>query len=62
MQEMSSDEARRNFRHVLNDAANGKPTTINRYSEPVAVVVPVEWYILAEATFLERATRPNDPE
>jgi len=53
MQEMSSEEARRNFRRVLNDAEHDKPTAITRWGEPVAVVVPAEWYTLAVA-FLER--------
>jgi hypothetical protein len=57
MQEMSSDEARRSFRRLLSDTENGQLTTINRYSEPVAVVVPVEWFLFASVLIERREAK-----
>lgn len=40
-----SDEARRNFRALLNDVEHGDAhVTILRYGTPAVVVVPVDWY------------------
>lgn len=45
MKEMSSDEARRNFRQVLNEVEHdGEHVTIKRYSITAAVLVPVDFY------------------
>ncbi len=44
-----SDEARRNFRALLNDVEHDDAhVTILRYQTPAAVIVPVEWYEQAQ--------------
>lgn len=44
-----SDEARRNFRALLNDVEHDDAhVTILRYATPAAVLVPVEWYERAQ--------------
>jgi len=43
--QVRSDEARRNFRDLLNSVEHrGEHITILRYDLPAAVVVPVDWY------------------
>jgi prevent-host-death family protein len=43
--QVSSDEARRDFRAVLNSVEHDHAhVTISRYNIPAAVLVPVEWY------------------
>ena len=57
--QVRSDEARRNLRNLLDDAARGYHITILRYDKAAAVLVPVDWYEDAEAawgTQLERDT------
>lgn len=45
MKDMSSDDARRNLRQVLNEVEQGgEHVTIHRYGIPAAVIVPVDWY------------------
>jgi prevent-host-death family protein len=40
-----SDEARRNFKDLLNQVEHGRAhVRILRYDTPAAVMVPVEWY------------------
>jgi antitoxin (DNA-binding transcriptional repressor) of toxin-antitoxin stability system len=50
VQEMSSEEARRDWRRLLSDTERGVHTEITRYGEGVAAVVPCEW--MDEVTFL----------
>ena len=50
---MTSEEARRDWRRVLNDAERGAPTAITRYGDIAAVVVSPDWYQMAVA-LLER--------
>lgn len=48
--ELKSDEARRNFRGLLNEVEhNGVHVTILRWNVPAAVVVPADWYEEAKA-------------
>lgn len=50
MKQIGSDDARRDFRALLNDVEHqGEHVTIMRYQTPAAVVVPVEWYEKARA-------------
>jgi prevent-host-death family protein len=43
--QVSSDEARRDFRVLLNFVEHERAhVTISRYNIPAAVLVPVEWY------------------
>ena len=47
--QIHSDEARRNFRDLLNSVEHdGEHVTILRYDTPAAVIVPVEWYKAAK--------------
>ena len=42
---VTADEARRNFRELLNEVEHDRQhVTIMRYGQPAAVMVPVEWY------------------
>lgn len=46
-----SDEARRNFRELLNAVEHdGEHVTVLRYGTPAAVVVPAGWYEQARQT------------
>lgn len=48
---MGSDEARSNFRSLLDDVEQrDSHVTIQRHGKPVAVVVPVDWYDRVTAT------------
>jgi len=49
--QVRSDEARRNFRELLDQVARGYHVTIQRYDKPVAVMVPVDWYEDAESAW-----------
>jgi len=50
--QVRSDEARRNFRDLLDEVEHrGMHITIARYDKPAAVVVPVNWYEDAEAAW-----------
>ncbi len=45
MKPVSSDDARRRFRELVNDVEiRGEHVTIMRYNTPAAVIVPIEWY------------------
>lgn len=47
-QQVSSDEARRDFRVLLNFVEHERAhVTISRYNIPAAVLVPVDWHSLA---------------
>jgi prevent-host-death family protein len=48
---VGSDEARRNFRDILDQVARDYHVTILRYNKPAAVLVPVDWYEDAEAAW-----------
>ena len=53
-----SDEAKRNFRSLLNHVEHdGEHITILRYNTPAAVIVPVEWYEQARAALAMDAAR-----
>lgn len=53
--QVRSDEARRNFRDLLDEVEHrGMHITIARYDKPAAVVVPVEWYEEADAAWTAR--------
>lgn len=43
MKQLGSQEARRAFRDLLDDAQQGESAEITRNGKPVAVLVPVEW-------------------
>ena len=46
--QVSSDEARRDFRALLNSVEHEhEHVTISRYNIPAAVLVPVDWHSLA---------------
>ncbi len=47
---VGSDEARSNFRTLLDDVEHRDAhVTIQRHGKPVAVIVPVDWYDRATA-------------
>jgi prevent-host-death family protein len=46
MRRVKSEEARRNFRSLLDEAERGEPIEVQRYDRPVAVLVPADWYRL----------------
>lgn len=49
--QVRSDEARRNWRDLIDDVARDYHIMILRYDKPVAVLVPVDWYEDAEAAW-----------
>jgi len=54
--QIRSDEARRNFRVLLDQVEHGGAhITILRYDTPAAVIVPVEWHRAALAAALRQA-------
>lgn len=56
-----SDEARRNFRGLLNEVEHGGThVTILRYDTPAAVIVPVEWHRAAVARLGELRAEAAD--
>ena len=64
MKQLGSEEARRRFRDLLDDAQRGEPTEISRNGKAVAVLVPAEWYEhqrAALAAFAEAAWGGGDP-
>ena len=44
MKQIGSEDARRTFRDLLDDAQRGEAVEILRYDKPVAVLVPADWY------------------
>lgn len=44
MKHLGSDEARRTFRNLLDDAYRGESTEISRNGKPVAILVPSDWH------------------
>lgn len=45
MKPVSSEDARRNFRDLLDDVEHKEEhVTIMRYRTPAAVIVPISWY------------------
>jgi len=44
MESYSSEAARREWRRILNKVDHGERVEVTRYGEPVAVVVPADWY------------------
>lgn len=49
MKQVGSEEARRAFRDLLDDAQRGEATEVTRNAKPIAVLVPVNWYRTAAA-------------
>jgi prevent-host-death family protein len=46
MEELGIEEARRKLGEIVSRARYaGERTVITRYAEPIAVIVPVEWYL-----------------
>ena len=44
MKQLGSEEARRRFRDLLDDAQRGEAAEISRNGKLVAVLVPANWY------------------
>ena len=44
MKQLGSEEARRTFRDLLDDAQRGESAEISRNGKPIAVLVPAGWY------------------
>ena len=55
MKQIGSDEARRRFRDLLDDAQRGEPAEIARNGKPIAVLVPADWYHAAVEQLKEAA-------
>jgi prevent-host-death family protein len=60
MKLVGSQEARRDFRDLLDDAQRGESAEISRNGKSVAVLVPAEWYKHTRAA-LRAFTDSNDP-
>ena len=57
MRESSSDDARRNFRRLLNDVEHGEHVVVLRYGQQSAVVVPADWYEQARSALAANRAR-----
>lgn len=44
MKQIGSEEARRTFRDLLDDAQRGEVIEVTRNAKPIAVLVPADWY------------------
>jgi len=44
MEQYTSEEARREWRRILNQVDHGEHIEVTRYGEPVAVMVPISWH------------------
>ena len=44
MDQYTSEDARRDWRRILNAVENGEPVAVTRYGKSLAVVVPADWY------------------
>lgn len=44
MKQIGSEEARRTFRDLLDDAQRGETAEVTRNGKPIAVLVPADWY------------------
>ena len=53
MDSYTSEDARKEWRRILNEAERGEPVGITRYGKPLAVVVPADWYERAVAALEE---------
>lgn len=59
MREIRSDDARQNWRDLLNEVEHdGEHVTILRYNRPAAVIVPKDWY--EQAVQMTRGTTVSD--
>ncbi len=59
MDQYTSEEARREWRRILNKVDHGERVGITRYGESAAIMVPVEWY--DEAATALAATKKKPP-
>jgi len=57
VRESSSDDARRNFRRLLNDVEHGEHVVVLRYGQQSAVVVPADWYEQARSALAANRAR-----
>ena len=56
MEQYTSEDARREWRRILNKVDHGEQVGITRYGEAAAVVVPVEWHDEAAAALTAKKT------
>ena len=49
MEQYTSEDARRDWRRILNKVDHGEPVGITRYGESLAVVVSADWYATVTA-------------
>ena len=56
MEQYTSEDARREWRRILNKVDHGEQVGITRYGEPAAIVVPVEWHDEAAAALTAKKT------
>lgn len=49
MDSRSTQDARRDFAALIEDVLRGEHVELTRYSRPVAVIVPQNWYEQAKA-------------
>ena len=63
MRQLRSDEARRQFRDLLDEVQRDPAAAIQvlRYDKPVAVVVSPEWYERAEQALADLRAQSQDP-
>lgn len=54
MESFTSEDARREWRRILDRVQRGEQVGITRYGDPLAVVVPDDWYRKAQAAISEQ--------
>ena len=60
MRQYTSEDARHEWRRILNDVERGEQAGITRYGKPLAVVVPVEWRDRAAAALAKHPEQEGD--
>jgi prevent-host-death family protein len=55
MKQIGSEEARRTFRDLLDEAQRGEIAEVTRNGKPIAVLVPADWYHAAVEQLAEAA-------
>ena len=59
LEQYTSEDARREWRRILNAVESGEAVGITRYGKPLAVVVPADWFEQAKALIEATGKEPG---
>jgi prevent-host-death family protein len=59
MEQYTSEDARKQWRRILNETERGERVGVTRYGKPLAVVVPADWYDTVSA-YISATTFTNE--